>query len=82
MNEYNTTIAYHVIGLKIELFSDHTAYGWSTIAEVNNEYYRLGDRLINLQTAVHVWELINDKKLSDEEIELVAIENGLKSQAI
>lgn len=82
MSEYNTTIAYHVMGLKIELFSDQTAYGWSAIAEVNNEYYRLGDRLINLQTAVHVWELINNKKLSPEEVELIAIENGLRSQAI
>lgn len=82
MIEYNTTITYYVMGSKLELFSDHTAYGWATIAEVNNRYHYLGDQLVNLQTAISLWEKLTNRSLNTEEIELVAIENGIKSQAV
>jgi hypothetical protein len=79
---YNTALIYHVCGTSIELFLNETAYGWSVVAEVNNLYHYLGDQLANLHTAINLWQQINNKVLSQEEFELVLIENGTKSQAV
>lgn len=79
---YNTAVIYHVCGTPIELFSDETAYGWSVVAEVNNLYHYLGNQLMNLHTAIHLWQQLNNRILSQEEFELVLIENGKRSQAV
>lgn len=80
MIKYNNAIFYHVQGLEIELISDMTAYGYQVIAGIEKTYYHIGDQLVNLQTAIKAWEMLNKRHLTQEEIIEVHIENG-QSQA-
>lgn len=73
---------YQVMDTKIEIFSDITSYGNMTVAEFNNKYYQLGNSPVDIQTAINLWQKLNDKILTLEEVENIVIANGLKSQAI
>lgn len=82
MNEYNDIKTYQIKDALIGIFASQTAYGWHTIAEVDQQYHYLGDQLSNIATAIALWEDINDTKLSQIEVEQVMIDNSLKSFAV
>lgn len=75
---YSSTTTYWVLNKPIELFSDETSYGWQTFAEVDSVYHDLGDKLVNLHTAVEVFQHLNNVILTNHEFELVIMENALK----
>lgn len=71
----NEMIVFHVLDMSIELFSSETCYGWKTAAEIAGRYHYLEDELINIETAVNLYQYLNNRMLSQEEIQLVMDEN-------
>ena len=69
-------ITYSVKNTPINLIADETAYGFHVVAELNDQYYYLGERLCNLHTAVQAYQEVNDVILTTEEFELVLLENA------
>lgn len=82
MNEYNDIKIYQIKDTQVGMFSSETAYGWQTIAEVNQQYYYLGDQLFNIATAIVLWENLNNVILNPEEVEKVMLDNSMKSFAV
>lgn len=82
MNEYNDFVVYRIKDLDIYMTASETAYGWQTIAEINRQYYYLGDQLFNIATAIVLWENLNNIILSPEEVEKVMLDNSMKSFAV
>lgn len=74
----NETIVFHVIDCSIELASSDTSYGWKTIGIIGGQTHYLGDELINLETALNLYQSINNRMLSKEEVQYVVDENTLK----
>jgi hypothetical protein len=71
---------YIINGTEISLITNETAYGWHTVAEVEGQYYYLGDELCNIETAVGVWQDLNDRLLSVQELHSILVENGLRQK--
>lgn len=71
---------YVINGTDISLVTNETAYGWQTVAEVNGDYHYLGDELCNIETAVALWQDLNGRLLSVQELHTILVENGLKDK--
>lgn len=71
---------YLINGTEISLITNETAYGWQTVAEVNDEYHYLGDVLCNIETAVCLWQELNGRLLSVQELHTILVENGLREK--
>lgn len=80
MIAYNTATPYFILGDRLEFFSNETAYGWMTIIYMYQAYHHLGNQLVNLRTAIDLWQKINGILLTQEEIEMVMIENSLTKE--
>ena len=48
-----------------------------TIAEIDNNFYYLGERLADISAAIFAWEYVYDKKLSPEQINQVILEGKI-----
>lgn len=81
---YDVMKKFYILGTVVALLSDETAYGFQTYAESsdNGFIHYLGDVLPNLETAINVWQDINNRWLSQEEIESILIENAMNSYAV
>lgn len=74
----NQMIVFHVLDCSVELFSSETAYGWMTVAEVAGNYVHFNNDLINVETAINVWQYLNGRLMSMEEIQQVMDDNVLR----
>lgn len=82
MLEYEGGIVFNVLGTRITLYSEELHYGINTVVSANNQYYYLGEQIPNIETIVCFWEELNNRKLDQQELDQVMIDNNLKSQAI
>lgn len=82
MRRFNTTVAFDILGNHIILFASETAYGNLAVAELDNTFHQLGNQPVNISTAIRVWEYLNNRLLTNEELDQVIIDNGLSSGAI
>jgi hypothetical protein len=80
MLEYSVATTYQVLDLQIELFANETAYGKMTVALIGETPHQIGNRPVNVDTAIRVWEILNDRLMTKAEYDQVIITNG--SQAI
>jgi hypothetical protein len=69
-----------VLGQVVELFRDETAYGFMTIAVMDDVHYQLGDKPATLQTVLDFWQK-ERRTISAQEMELILTANNLKSLA-
>jgi len=68
---------YSILESKVNIISDVVG-GWrNTIAEVEDNFYYLGDEPDNLTTAVIIWQKINKRILSKEEYIRVLSDNNI-----
>lgn len=67
----NTTKAFYVLDTSIQLDTSETAYGNKTFAIVEGVYHYLGDENIGIETAVNVYQYINNRMLSPQELQSV-----------
>lgn len=78
---FNAGIVFYVLDLDIELFSSETIYGWKTFAQINDKFHYLDDEYINIETAVNLWQYLNNRLLSKEEMRSIMTMNNLGSGA-
>jgi len=79
---YNNYLSFKILGQYINMFSDETDYGRRTVAEINDSYHYLGDVEPTIQTAILLWEKLNGKNLSEDEIIDLTIEGYSESRMI
>ncbi len=76
---YKDYITFKVLEDVIDLFSNETDYGRSTVALINEKvYYYLGDEPPNLETVLFAWQDFNETLLSEEQFEQILKENQEK----
>lgn len=76
---YKDYVTFIILKDKINLISDETDYGRSTVAEFNDSstFYYLGDEHPTLSAAMLIWQQVNNRDLSNEEIDKVLLDNKL-----
>ncbi len=72
---YNKTKRYYVLSSKIDLFSNETEHGWQTVADIDNHYTYLDNRDVSLDTAIYVWEFLNNRLLTAHELRQIKKDN-------
>ncbi len=75
-------VTFTVMGQEINLISDTTAHGLSTVAEIDNHFYHLGNELPVISSAIFAWQEVNDRDLTNEELRQVMVDNHLISEGI
>jgi hypothetical protein len=73
---------YKVLGNKIHIYSDETAYGTNTIVEFNGTLHYMGHEAPTVACAIFAWEEIMEHELTDQELRRVMEENNLVSQGV
>jgi hypothetical protein len=76
---YKDYLSFQVLGQEINLISDETDYGRNTVAEIAERYYYLGDEYPNVVAAVMLWQEINERDVTPEELHQIMIDNNLPS---
>jgi hypothetical protein len=70
-------ITFQIMGKTINLYSEDMAHNKSTVAEIDEVLYYLGNENANISTAIFAWEETNDKRLTNEELRQTLIDNQL-----
>ncbi len=78
----NNTISYHMLGEIMELVSDQTSYGLSTVALFRGKTHYLGDEEPNVVSAIHVYESVNNMDLNEDQMAQITLDNYLISNPI
>lgn len=78
----NDTIGFWILDTEIELLQSETAYGLKTVAIVHdpftqNEVYYLDAVPVSVETAINLFQDLNNCFLSDEEFSRVLRDNNL-----
>lgn len=73
---YNNFITFSILGEDINLSSEDTSYGRSTVAELDDNYYYLDDMFPGIEAAIVVWETATNLILSTEQINQVMKDNN------
>lgn len=74
---YNTSNKFEVLGMEINLISDETCYGLNTVAEVNDQLHYLGSEHSSISTAIFLWQELNGRELTNEELRQTLEENQI-----
>ena len=82
MIEYKDYVVFKVLGEEINLISSETAYGRSTVAEINDQFYYLDDELPAIASAIFAWQEVNNRELTVEELHQIMEDNKLISNAV
>jgi hypothetical protein len=79
---YKDYVVFTILGEEINLISSETAYGRSTVAEINDQYHYLDNELPTISAAIFAWQELNNRDLTNEELHQVMVDNKLISNAI
>jgi hypothetical protein len=79
---YKDYVVFTVLGEEIALISSETAYGQSTVAEINGQYHYLDNELPTIASAIFAWQELNNRDLTSDELHQVMTDNKLISGAI
>lgn len=77
--DYDT---FFILGDEVNLISAHTDYGFSTVAEIKDQFYYMGELFPDITAAILAWQEINNKQLTAEQISNTISDNNLPSQGI
>jgi hypothetical protein len=75
MNE-NIDPTFIVMGQSIILISDECAYGLNTVANMGDMFYNMGKEPATISTAIFMWQEVNDRMLTTQELRQVMIDNN------
>jgi hypothetical protein len=64
-----------ILGTEVNLITDETCYGRSTVAEIQNVYHHLGDQDPDITTALQIWKIVFNRTLTPEETVEVMMDN-------
>ena len=71
-----------ILGEEVNVISDETAYGRSTIVEINKYFHYMGEEFPGVAAAIYAWQEVNGRDLTNEELHQILEDNSLLSQAI
>jgi len=74
---YHDCATFKVLGITIHLYSEKMAYGYSTVAEIDNTFHYIGNELPNITSAIFVWEELYSRSLTQEELRQVLKDNNI-----
>lgn len=69
--------SFHILNDTITLYSEKMDYGYSTVAEIHDKLYYLGNELSNITTAIFAWEYVNNRLLTKTELQQVLIDHKI-----
>lgn len=72
----------NILGEEVNVISDETAYGRSTIVEIGKNFHYMGEEFPGVAAAIYAWQEVNDRDLTNEELQQIMEDNSLVSQAI
>jgi hypothetical protein len=67
MEDYSAYIDYYINGVRIDVLSINTDYGFTVLAEIDNNKYYLGEGSADISAAILAYQLFTGKTLSPEE---------------
>lgn len=79
---YKDYLEFIIMNDKVNIISDETDYGRSTVAEINNQYYYLGDDSASLAAAILAWQDIKGRELTNDELSQVLKDNSLSTDTL
>jgi hypothetical protein len=79
---YKDYLTFTLMGKEINLIYSETAYGLSTVVEIDNHYHYMDNEPPNVATAIFAWQEVNGRDLTNEELRQVMVDNHLISDAI
>lgn len=79
---YKNYLSFIVMGDQINIISDETSYGRNTVAEINGDYHYRGDELPGIASALHAWQEVNGRDLTNEELHQIMLDNHIISEGI
>ncbi len=71
-----------ILGEELNVISNETAYGRSTVVEINKFFYHMGEEFPGVASAIFAWQEVNGRDLTNEELSQIMEDNRLHSQAI
>ena len=75
MQEFSNFTRYDILGTEVFLLSIETDCGNTTIAEINEKYYYIGELDINLTSAGYAWQYFSDRDLTVNEWDQILEDN-------
>lgn len=76
---YKDYITFKILNDIVDVISDETDYGRSTVVVTNGKnYYYMGDEPPNLETVLFAWQDLNEILLSEEQFETIMKQNQEK----
>jgi hypothetical protein len=82
MEVYKNYVVFTILGEEINIISDETCYGRSTIAEIDGHYHYLDNELPTVASAIFAYQEVYNRDLTNEELRQVMVDNKLISEAI
>jgi hypothetical protein len=79
---YKDYVTFTILGKDINLISEEFDTYRNTVAEIDNKYYYVGNEYPSMATAILVWQELNGKDLSNEELHQAMVDNNLISGAV
>ena len=76
---YKSGISFKILAQDVIFYSDELGHGTNTVAEIDEKYHYLGDKLPNIATAIALWEKLNNKILNREQVIKILQDNNLTS---
>jgi hypothetical protein len=73
---------FKICGKTLLLISEEICYGRNTIADFENQLYYLGSDQQTISTAIHAWQTLNNRELTNDELRQTLIDNGHMSEAV
>jgi len=75
MIPYKNYLSFKIKNKSVYLFSDETAYGLNTVAEIGGLKYFLGNERANISTAIFAFQELIGTTLSVEELKQIMMDN-------
>jgi len=75
---YKDCISFKILGQEVNLYCSETYDGTlNTVAEFDTKYYYMGNESPNIIAAVIAWQKVNDRLLTQEEVNVIFKENNI-----
>lgn len=71
-----------ILGEEVNVISDETAYGRSTVVEIDRVFHHMGEEFPGVAAAIYAWQEVKGRDLTNEELHQILEDNSLLSQAI
>lgn len=79
---YKDYATFSILGTEINLISEELYSGRNTVAEMNDAFHFVGNEYPTISTAIFLWQEINGRDLSSEELRQTMKDNNFLSEAV